>query len=84
MNKEELHKRVAEDLWASFGYDSPEEHAVFLIKLISDIYIKEFLNDLDSLAYRIYKDREYNIMKVQVLYSKYTEVLGKWEGKLKE
>ena len=43
--------------------------------------IAEFLEDLDSLAYRIYKDKDHNIMKVQVLYSKYTEILGKWEAR---
>lgn len=51
MNLEELHKRVAEDLWASFGYDSPEEHAVVLTKLISDVYIKEFIIDLQQIVW---------------------------------
>ncbi len=71
MNKEELHKRVAEDLWASFGYDSPEEHAVFLIKLISDIYIREFLDDL--LAFNYARNTEVQIIDLR----------EKWEVKLK-
>ena len=74
MNLEALHKRVAEDLWASFGYDSPEEHAVFLTKLISDVYIKGFLADLEEFELKRYSDMMRTLKQLR----------EKYEGLLKE
>lgn len=46
MNKEELYKWLVEDLWGSFGYNSPEEHARVILNFIS----KEIIRDLDELC----------------------------------
>ena len=41
----------------------------------------EFLEDLKELPYRIYYNEEYKITRIQVLHSKYMELLKKWEAK---
>lgn len=50
---EALLRDVIEELWASFGYGSPEAHAPILIKMISKGLIDEFLDDLNDLSMSI-------------------------------
>ena len=38
---------LVEELWGSFGYNSPEEHAHIILKYISDKFIDEILVDLN-------------------------------------
>lgn len=43
---EELMVRLVEELWASFGYDTPEDHAKVIYNLIAKELIGKFLDKI--------------------------------------
>ena len=69
---EKIIKILSEDLWNSFAYNSPEEHAPVLYNIVAKSLIKEFLEDIKELVRHAGYD------------SLYTHKLRyKWEEKLK-
>jgi len=49
---EELMVRLVEELWASFGYDTPEDHAKVIYNLIAKELIEKFIGRLQNLLER--------------------------------
>lgn len=76
---QELYNWLVEDLWASFGYDSPEHHAEVILKHISKKLMEKFIDDLS----RIIKIINGGCPKVNTI----TEIFGmkkQWERELKK
>ena len=50
MNHKELYAWLVEELWGSFGYNSPEEHARVILNFISKNLIEEFQSDFEEVV----------------------------------
>ncbi len=79
MNHKELYAWLVEDLWGSFGYNSPEEHARVILNFISKNLIEEFKNIRDRIMIAIREKYGKDAKGSEYLENLFKDELKKWE-----